>query len=293
MNWLFKLCLTVSSIFWFGIYPCQSEPLKTYPGEGPESPLSNYSDLSDLFSLYQPYLANISAYEPIYFLVGADPKESKFQLSMKYRLFNPKGSLNVRHPWLAGIHLAYTQTSFWDLKSDSAPFSDTSYKPEFFFLTSNLNRYLPKFEGLFFQFGLQHESNGRGEQHSRSTNFFYLKPYFIQYNPVTKLGLQLSPRVFLYINNDGESNADLSDYRGYFDLETKLGKADGFVFTSNIRMAKKGISFISDLTYPVSNLTGGNFDLYLQVEYSNVRSESLLNYEERVQAVRIGFAIVR
>lgn len=92
----------------------------------------------DMFSLYQPYLENISAYEPIYFLVGIDPSESRFQFSFKYRFLNPRFSVVKRYHWIQGFHLAYTQTSFWDLKERSQPFKDTSYKPELFFLTPNL-----------------------------------------------------------------------------------------------------------------------------------------------------------
>ena len=47
-----------------------------------------YPTLDALFSLYQPYMINISAYEPIYFLFGADPEDSKFQFSLKYRPFD-------------------------------------------------------------------------------------------------------------------------------------------------------------------------------------------------------------
>ena len=51
-----------------------------------------------LFSAYNPYLGNIEPYKPIYFLLGADPEESKFQISFKYRFFNPGGSMAKKHP---------------------------------------------------------------------------------------------------------------------------------------------------------------------------------------------------
>jgi outer membrane phospholipase A len=252
-----------------------------------------YPTLGSLFTLYQPYIANISAYEPIYFLVGSNPEKSKFQLSMKYRLFNPEGTLSKRHTWLQGFHFGYTQTSFWDLHSDSAPFADTSYKPELFFLTTNFRQRPHLLQGLFFQVGLQHESNGRSGKFSRSTNYAYLKPYFIYYNPRTKLGLQFSPKLLVYINNDETTNPDLPDYRGYFELEAKFGKADSFLLTSNLRLAERGPSLQVDLSYPISNLLGNNFDLYLQIEYSNSLAESLIDYRQRDQVVRIGISIVR
>lgn len=91
-----------------------------------------FEALDSLYELYQPYLKNLAAYDPMYFLVGTDPEKSKFQFSFKYRLFNPERTLAQKHSWVKGFHFAYTQTSFWDLKSASKPFEDTSYKPEFF-----------------------------------------------------------------------------------------------------------------------------------------------------------------
>jgi len=93
----------------------------------------NKSDsLNDFFTLYQPYVKNISAYEPMYFLLGTHLEDSKFQISFKYRFFDSQSILGQKYKWFQGLHFGYTQTSFWDLKSESAPFEDTSYKPEFF-----------------------------------------------------------------------------------------------------------------------------------------------------------------
>jgi outer membrane phospholipase A len=249
--------------------------------------------LDEIQLLYQPYLVNLWAYKPMYFLVGADPKNSKFQVSFKYRFFNPEGSLAERLPWVSGLHFAYTQTSFWDLQSDSQPFEDTSYKPEFFLVSPNIKTSIPGNSGFFVRSGFQHESNGRGGDLSRSTNFLYLKPMFIFYDPQSKLGLYAAPKVWAYVANDDGTNPDLSDYRGYFDLEVKFGKADSFVLNSHLGWAKEGGSLQLDLTYPLDKLFFDNFDLYLQVQYVNALAESLLNYRQRTRAFRFGFALVR
>jgi len=273
----------------------QSAPLPTPYVPTPESfaPPEIYPTLGSLFTLYQPYEANLSVYEPIYFLVGTDPGKSKFQLSMKYRLFNPEGTLARNHPWVQGIHLAFTQTSYWDLESDSAPFEDTSYKPEIFFLSTNFKQRPSWLQGAFLQVGLNHESNGRSGEASRSTNTAYLKSYLIYYDPQTKLGLQLSPKFLVYLHNDPENNPDLPDYRGYVELETKLGKANGYVLAVNLRFAEKGTSFHTDLSYPISKLLKSNFDIFFQIQYSNSLAESLLEYQRRTEAIRMGLSIVR
>jgi len=258
------------------------------PPETGEEPADKYQSLDDLFTLYQPYLRNIAAYKPIYFLVGTQPEKSKFQISLKYRLFNPEGSWSKRWPWFQGFHLAYTQTSFWDLKSDSKPFEDTSYKPEAFFLSSNIN--LVKEGRFFLQGGFRHESNGKGGDDSRATDVLYAKPIFIFYSEATSWGIQIAPEIWTFVSNESES---LVDYRGYFDLEVKLGKADGIVLESHTRWAREGGSIQLDLTYPLHRFLFHNINLYFQAQYTNSLAESLIHYTRRTEALRLGFALVR
>jgi outer membrane phospholipase A len=265
----------------------------TARGEEPAEKAEPYPSLDALYSLYQPYLANISAYRPIYFLVGTDPAKSAFQVSFKYRLLNPSGSISHAYPWAQGLHLAYTQSSFWDLQSSSLPFEDTSYKPELFFQTPNLSARPAWMRGWFWKLGFQHESNGQGGDRSRSTNFLYAQPVFIFYDPGTRLGLGIAPKFWAYVANDEETNPDLADYRGYFELEAKVGRAETVVLGTTFRWAREGASVQADLTYPIHRVLFGNLDLYLQLQYVNALAESLLNYSERTQALRLGVSIVR
>ena len=265
------------------------------PGPPADAPanLPIEPSMDAFLALYQPYLANISAYEPMYFLVGADPGQSKFQISLKYRPFGEKNALTLKHSWVGGIHFGYTQTSFWDLASDSAPFEDTSYKPELFYLTQNIRLRPPWMKGFFIQSGARHESNGRAGEESRSTNTLYLQPIFIFYNPATRLGLGIGPRAWFYADNDHKTNPDLDDYRGYFALNLKLGKADGFVLGSTLGWAREGFSLSADFTYPLNRLVSNGAGIYLQVQYVDALAESMLDYRERTRALRFGVAIVR
>jgi len=253
---------------------------------------AEYPTLDSFFFLYQPYLGNISAYQPIYFLVGTNPAKSKFQFSFRYRFFNPKGPLALDHPWVNGLHFGYTQTSFWDLKSDSAPFEDTSYKPEIFHLSRNFVSGGSSPQGFFIQTGLRHESNGQTGDESRSTNSLYVRPILIFYGKNSRLGLQISPRFWVYVDNSG-SNDDLPDYRGYFELEAKAGQADSLVAGGVLRWAKEGGSVQLDLTYPISKYLSDNLAIYLHAQYVNTFAESLLNYRERTDALRLGVSFIR
>lgn len=246
-----------------------------------------------LFSLYQPYVENISAYQPMYFLIGAEPEESKFQISLKYRFLSPDKQIVEKHPWMQNFFLAYTQTTFWDLDSASQPFKDTSYKPELFFISGDILNYGPGISRLFVQTGFKHESNGQDGPSSRSTNFAYFRPNFIYFHPETRLGVQVSAGAWTYVGNHDDTNPDLDEYRGYFDLEIKAGRAEGMVLTTNLRWAEKGGSMLVDATYPLHRILPFNLDIYLHAQYVNALAESLLNYRERTRAFRLGISIVR
>jgi outer membrane phospholipase A len=271
--------------------------------DGPEKSLNQeisetdsamaYQNIDALFTLYQPYLDNISAYRPIYFLAGTDPRDSTFQFSFKYRLFDIESEKSKKIGFLNGFHFAYTQTSFWDLAADSLPFEDTSYKPELFFAFPKLGTGFSANQSLYFQTGIQHESNGQGGDISRSTNFLYAQPIFIDFNPRTTFGFLVAPKVWTYVENDDESNQDLPDYRGYFELEVICGLAESLVVGSNLCWAKEGGSIQLDVTFPIHRIIKGISGAYLQVQYVNALAESLINYDERTEAVRIGLSIIR
>lgn len=246
-----------------------------------------------IIEMYQPYVKNLSFYRPMYFLVGTDPEKSKFQVSFKYRFFNPEKPLAIRYPWVQGFHLGYTQTSFWDLNSDSAPFEDTSYKPELYFISPRIQSSFTSLDGLFIKTGLQHESNGKGEALSRSTNIAYIEPIFLFYNDEKNSGLKISPKFWFYFANEDENNPDIDEYRGFFNLGITAGHADGLVLDTNFQWGNKGPSVQLDATYPLHTLFFNHLDMYLHLNYTNTLAESLVNYTEREQAVRIGFAIVR
>ncbi len=130
---------------------------------------SGREKLEQLREDYQPYAFNFHPHHPMYFAVGTDPEKSKYQVSFRYQFIKEDGSLAKRFPAVKGFNLAYTQTSFWDLKSESKPFEDTSYKPEFSYLSPFILLGPSWAEGFQVQGGFRHESNGRDSDESRST----------------------------------------------------------------------------------------------------------------------------
>ena len=242
----------------------------------------------------QSFLEDLSVYEPMYFLLGVDPglEQSKFQLSFKYRLFNSEGYLAEKAPWVSGFHLGYTQCSIWDLESDSKPFDDTSYLPEIFYLFPKIDLNINSVTAFGIQAGFQHESNGKGGDDSRSTNYLYLKP-ILGVHLTDTYYLAFAPKVFTYVNNSESSNDDLKDYQGYFDLEIGIVDPQGLALNTHLWWAQKGSTVQLDLTYPMTKLFTKTLNFYLQVQYFSGYAETLLHYNERHDALRIGFSIVR
>jgi outer membrane phospholipase A len=236
----------------------------------------------------------VSAYESIYFLYGADPSNAKFQLSLKVQIFHPRGPLATEHAWLPGFHFGYTQTSFWDLASDSKPFEDTSYKPELFYLSKDIRQdYATWISRLDFQTGLQHESNGRDYPASRSLNILYIKP-LVAVGDTEGLHFTFAPKIWIYVGDMSE-NPDIEDYRGYFDLLLKFGSPDGMEITTNLRKGTEGGkgSVQIDFMYPLSRVTAGNLGFYFHAQYFTGYAEDLLNYDEKTSQLRVGLAFIR
>ena len=250
--------------------------------------------LDEAPSMTQAFLADLSAYEPMYFLFGVEPglEQSKFQLSFKYRPFNPDGLLAKNVPWVSDFYLGYTQRSIWDLKSDSKPFDDTSYMPEVFYLLPKIDLDIDRINAFGIQAGYQHESNGKGGNESRSTNYLYIKP-IMGLHLAGPFQLKIAPKIYTYIANDDDTNEDLKDYRGYFDLELGIIDPKGLAWKTHLWWAKEGATVQADLTYPMTRLFGESLNFYIHAQYFSGYAETLAHYNQRDDAFRLGVSVVR
>jgi outer membrane phospholipase A len=240
------------------------------------------------------FARHFSAHEPIYFLAGTEPPNVKFQFSFKYAVANPEAPLVKSLPGLAGVNLAYSQTSLWDTSKESAPFFDSSYRPEILWSDESmpaLSR--PGVYSLGLQFGARHESNGRSGAESRTLNIIYLRPIVTLGDP-KQFHVTLAPRIFTYVGGQG-GNEDIENYRGYGDLRATVGWRDGVEFAVLARIGDdwdKG-SVQLDATYPLKRFLGGNLDVYFDVQGFYGYGESLLGYNKRDATLRFGIAVVR
>lgn len=235
----------------------------------------------------------LSAYEPAYFVMGTNSEngnDAKFQLSFKYRFFDPQGSIAERFPLLSNVYFTYTQTSVWDLGGDSSPFRDTSYKPGVFYRwMSGVSRdWLPD----EYHFGLEHESNGQGGDDSRSINIGYLRPIW-HWDLANGKRLTFYPKIYNYLEKN--DNEDINRYRGYVDWQMRYGREDGLIVNGLYRQGTGGyMTGQLDFSYPLSERIFARTGAFAHLQIFSGYGETLLDYNrENDTQVRLGISLVR
>ncbi len=255
-------------------------------GPAPSAPTATDADRGNAF------LANLSAYEPIYAVFGSGTDtDGRLQLSFKFQLFGRSLAEAGDHRWVDGIHFGYTQRMFWDLGGQSSPFRNIDFMPELFYLVPA--RQLTDRLALGGQGGFRHESNGRDGAASRSLNTVYIQPV-----ATMAIGggwtLTLGPRVWLYAGSLSD-NPDINRYRGHTGLIAEIGETDGLRIRTSSRInfgTGKG-AVDADVSYPLDRILARNLNLYLFGQAFAGYGENLLDYDRRVTRLRFGIGIVR
>jgi outer membrane phospholipase A len=247
---------------------------------------------NDSLLIDKPPPLPVSVYEPVYFLIGGDGGlNAKFQISFRYRLFDDKGALASRLPWIDDLYLSFSQTSLWDLGELSKPFKDTSYRPRLFFANYDLGRLLDGRLRLGIEGGAGHESNGKEGDASRSFNMFYARPTLTFGDP-EGLRAYVAPLIHNYVAAD--ENPDLADYRGYVDWLVGIGSKGGLDFWATLRKGQRSNfgSVELNLSYPLSKLSGGDLTGWLLLQYFGGYGESLLDYNRKLDSqLRLGIGV--
>lgn len=235
---------------------------------------------------YEPPL---SENDPMYFVLG--PRggyTARFQLSFKYRMFDFGSGYGREQPWLSGLYFGFTQNSLWDLSSDSKAFRDTSYRPSLFW---KWDREDDKTFIDSLRLGLEHESNGRDGERSRSINIAFVRPEW-HWTFANEHRLQFTPKLYRYLER--EENPDIADYRGHVDWRVRYDARGDWIATLVARRGKSGKgSVLLDLSRRARDLKFGPVSGYFHVQYFNGYGEDILDYNlKRPSQIRVGFAIV-
>lgn len=208
-----------------------------------------------------------------------DNIEAELQLSFKI-----KGMQGVFGHDNVDLWFGYTTTSFWQAYNHniSAPFRETSYEPEAM-LVFRTNYALAGFQGRFINLGLLHQSNGRGEDLSRSWNRVYAQFGFERGN------LALLVRPWIRLNDSGgDDNPDIEDYMGHGDLVAVYGKgrhAYSLLLRNNFRRPDNRGALKLNWSFPLHGRLKG------YVQYFTGYGESLIDYNHRQQSLGLGISL--
>lgn len=232
----------------------------------------------------------LSFHEPMFAVAGAGvDANAQIQLSFRLRLYEPADRTSRRV--LDNLYVGYTQAAFWDLTADSKPFLDIRYVPSlFYFVPATDWRVGGNAVGLAA--GIEHESNGRDGDESRSLDTLFVRPYFTFGDPAD-FHWTFSPKLYAYLEKS--ENPDIQKYRGYGDYRFTYGKNSDWQVAWTLRKGTRSSAFSSDLqaTWPLNRMFPGLAG-YLMAQYFAGYGETLLDYNRREPwTVRVGYAIWR
>jgi len=214
-----------------------------------------------------------------------DNYEAKFQISFKApiasHLMNNQDNL----------FFGFTLVSYWQMYNSelSAPFRETNYQPEIFYVLLNdfnvgpwINRAL--------MVGIEHQSNGRSQPFSRSWNRLYAnfvwenQDWIVAFKPWYRLPEKKKTDP---LQPDGDDNPDIERYLGHFELMTALKYENhtlAMTFRNNLRRDNKG-SLQMDWTFPMGSRFRGYAQLF--VGYG----DSLIDYDRPIRRIGVGVSL--
>ena len=238
--------------------------------------------------LFSENIFNVNSYHYNYFIPlmydksvfpSREQREAEFQISFKKKLQSNLFSDE-------SYYFTYTQTSFWQIYSESAPFRESNYQPELLIVKPISNFYINQLTLAF-----NHQSNGQPIATSRSWNRLYLQLHKIYKTGEfdLKFWYRLPEEEKKYASDpDGDDNPDLLDYTGYGEFHFKK-KFKNAVIDSNIRVnPNTGFGSVDlKLLYKASWIN----ESYLLIKYFDGYGSSLIDYNIYTQRIGIGISI--
>ncbi len=215
-----------------------------------------------------------------------DNLEAQFQISLKLPL--TEGLFTEKD----AVYAAFTLRAFWQVynKEISAPFRETNYEPEIFWVTP-VPWTIFGGDATLVALGLSHQSNGRSQPYSRSWNRIYAGLVWERWRYVFRLKTwwripeeekddPLDPQ--------GDDNPDIEDFMGNFEFTVIYRQRNNefsAMLRNNLDFEENYGALQLDWTFPLQ----GRFRGYLQ--YFNGYGESLIDYDARIQRLGVGILL--
>jgi phospholipase A1 len=214
-----------------------------------------------------------------------DNAEIKFQLSLKVSLIDSLLAENDQ------LYFGFTLLSFWQAYNAelSAPFRETNYEPEVFYVTP-LPWKIFNSDASLLAFGLSHQSNGRAAPLSRSWNRVYANliwergNFVFSFKPWWRIpeDAKTDP-----LSASGDDNPDIGEYMGNFEFNTAYRRDNhefNLMLRNNLRSENRGaVQF--EWTFPMHKRLRG------YVEYFNGYGESMIDYNAHMHRIGVGIML--
>jgi len=222
-------------------------------------------------------------YKDTYFVGGTalnhkptEFSDVKFQISFRHRL--TKSIL----PLHSHLFLQYSQKAIWNVFEESLPFHDLNFNPGIGI--QNLVVYNGKLVGNG-TIMLEHESNGRDGEASRSWN-----KVSVAYAAV------IDPRLEVYFKTwipiiDGQQNKDILKYCGIFQTGTQFISADRRWVADVTFVKRQGWNLNFNTILNVGFRFSKRDNQYLMLHFYDGYGENLLDYNKYHCRLRIGLLI--
>lgn len=214
-----------------------------------------------------------------------DNLEVKFQISLKFSLLDDVFTEQDE------IYLGFTVLSLWQTfkKDVSAPFRETNYEPEIFWIAPiEWNPF--NLDAGLMSIGISHQSNGRGGSLSRSWNRVYAQLMWEKGRRV----YSIKPWLRLPeddktdpLDPDGDDNPDISKYMGHFEAAMVYrdeGHELSVLLRNNFRSENKGAIQLG-WTFPFWRGMRG------YAQYFNGYGESLIDYDAHIERFGVGILL--
>lgn len=223
----------------------------------------------------------------VYLSDGGDPVppqkiEVKYQISFKVPIYaNAFGG--------AGSFFgAYTQRSFWQMYNNkvSKPFRETNYEPELWYQYP-VERQLLGWNLALVTLGLDHQSNGRSKEYSRSWNRIVAELVF-ERGDYTAM---IRPWWRLPEKPASDDNPDIGHYMGSFDF-TLVRRYGAYSFELMLRNNLKprdnrgAVQFGWSFPLPATRYLRGYVQLF------SGYGESLIDYKRKQNSIGLGLQLV-
>jgi len=206
--------------------------------------------------------------------------EAQFQLSIKFPL------LVKLFDDTFDIYGAYTNRSFWQIYSEeSSPFRETNHEPEAW-VQFHPGWELWGFRNTWNSFGVNHQSNGRGGDLSRSWNRVFAWFTVERGN----LAMSIKPWYRIPESDSDDDNPDIDDYMGHYELSASYKWGENIFSLMSRNNLESGFSkgaVQASWSFPLWDWP------YLKgyVQWFSGYGQSLIEYDQYANTIGIGFSL--